>query len=133
MRFYRIGVALLVIALLASGVVGAQGLMCDQVVFIPDPDVYNERGKVCVEEGNYERAFADFNHAVELNPAYARAYNNRGMLYVTLGDTQAALDDFTRAIDLSRSYANPRLNRAWVHLTLGNVGRRGRTSAFTYG
>ncbi len=48
----------------------------------------------------YEKAIADFNQAIRLDPNDAMAYYNRGLIYRNQGDNQAALSDFQKAANL---------------------------------
>lgn len=68
---------------------------------------YSERGKIYIKKGDYERAIADFNTFIQLNPNRADAYNDRGVAYGNKRDFDRAIADFDKAIQL-----NPRLKGA---------------------
>src|SRR5436190_23802422 len=42
---------------------------------------YSNRGNAYREKGDMDRAIADLNEAIRLDPKYAVAYNNRGLAY----------------------------------------------------
>ena len=44
-------------------------------------DVYNKRGLIYSEKGNYDLAIQNYDAAIELNPDYVHAYANRGLAY----------------------------------------------------
>ena len=47
-----------------------------------------------------DHALADFDRAIELNPAHAAGYNSRGSLRLSTGEIDRALLDYDRAIEL---------------------------------
>ena len=49
------------------------------------------------KKGDYDRAIADYNKAIELNPNLAEAYNNRGTVWLHLEDWEKARFDLTVA------------------------------------
>ena len=59
---------------------------------------YVARGLAWQKKGDNERALADFDGAIAMNPKDALAYNDRGMLWRERGDPDRAIDDFTAAI-----------------------------------
>ena len=52
-----------------------------------------------------DKAFADFDLAIKLNPAYIRAYYTRGWAYYKTGRLDKAIADFNRVIELNPKYA----------------------------
>jgi tetratricopeptide (TPR) repeat protein len=51
-------------------------------------------------KGDYDRAIADFNKAIELDPKDAIAYGGRGFAYSSKADYDRAIADLTKAIEL---------------------------------
>jgi len=45
-------------------------------------------------EGGFDRAIADYNEAIRLDPKSAYSYANRGLLYEKSGDVEKARGDF---------------------------------------
>ena len=54
---------------------------------------YSNRGDAYEQERNHERALADDNGAIRLNPNNAEAYNNRGTIYADQRDFARAFAD----------------------------------------
>ena len=65
-----------------------------------DAESYHSRGFTHFSQSQYDLALADFNKAIELDPASLVAYHNRGVVYFDLGQFPLAIADFTKAIDL---------------------------------
>ena len=61
---------------------------------------YNSRALAWDEKRDYDRAIADYNDAIRLDPKYAGAYYNRGLAWRGKGDFDRAIADFTTAIKL---------------------------------
>jgi len=71
-----------------------------------DPALYVERGKLILLIYEWDRALADFDRAIELDPAYAEAYYQRGLLYASAPDgsnatRMLAIADFRRYLALT--------------------------------
>jgi len=64
------------------------------------PVAYYNRGVAYGRKGEYDRALADLNKAIEINPKYAGAYNNRGKAYGLKGEYDHAIADFSKAIEI---------------------------------
>ena len=50
--------------------------------------------------GNFDKAAADYNEVIRLNPKDADAYRSRGVAYRDKGDLDKAIADYTEAIRL---------------------------------
>jgi tetratricopeptide (TPR) repeat protein len=61
-------------------------------------EIYNSRGLVWTEAQAFEKALADFNTAVTINPDNALAIANRGQLWRIRGDLERSLADLNKAI-----------------------------------
>ena len=55
----------------------------------------------------YDKAVADFNQAITLNPEFAQAYMNRGEAYTSQNEPAKALVDLNRAIELDGIVRRP--------------------------
>jgi tetratricopeptide (TPR) repeat protein len=62
------------------------------------PEAHNNLGHVYTLEGEYQRAIACFDRALEIDPNCAEAYNNRGLVRRAQGKHTLARNDFTEAI-----------------------------------
>ena len=71
---------------------------------------YYNRGAAYQTKGDYDRAIADYDQVIRLNPEAVRAYNNRGVAYNAKGDHHRAIADYDQAIRLNpendKSYNN---------------------------
>ena len=59
----------------------------------------------------FNRALADYDRALALDPNLADAYNNRGILHLARGDVEAAQADFSAAIAINPAHALAYYNR----------------------
>jgi tetratricopeptide (TPR) repeat protein len=57
---------------------------------------HNGRGNAYYDKNDNDRALADFNKAIELDPKFAFAYNNRGIAYRAKGDNERTIEQQTR-------------------------------------
>jgi tetratricopeptide (TPR) repeat protein len=58
------------------------------------------RGRAYIYKGDNDRAIADYNKAIELDPKHAVAYYNRGIAYSDKGDNDHAIADFRKSLEL---------------------------------
>ena len=68
---------------------------------------------------DYEKAKADFNQAIQLNPDYSRAYYSRGLIFYSLKEYWKAVSDFDKAVKLNPKYGAAYLAKAKVYMALG--------------
>lgn len=60
--------------------------------------IYGKRGMAYFSRSEYQRAIADFDRALALDPAYASAYLLRGIAFSSLNEYQNAIENFDRAL-----------------------------------
>lgn len=71
----------------------------------------------------FDKALADYNEAIRLNPDFVLAYNNRGIVKGMDRDFAGAEEDFTQAIELRPDYADAWYNRGLANHQLGNFSQ----------
>ena len=73
---------------------------------------YNNRGNGYRTKGDNDRAIADYNESIRLDPNYAYPYNGRGNAYRARGENDRAIADYSQSIRLDAKYASPHNGRA---------------------
>lgn len=99
---------------------GAIALLTQLIARHPNRAIdYNNRGLIYFQCGQREKALADYNKALQLNPELDNAYNNRANYYASAGQLAEALTDYEIAIDL-----NPGNTRTWINqaITFRDLG-----------
>ena len=108
-------------------------------------EAYNKRGNVYVKKGDdvgnvvvkkllgrkvgpkvleqYDKAIADYDHAITLNPMAAEAYFNRGNVYSRKKQLDKATADYTQAITLNPKFSKAYLRRGLAHAATGGYGK----------
>jgi tetratricopeptide (TPR) repeat protein len=66
-----------------------------------DSEAYNNRGVVYYNKGQYDKAIADFNRALKIEPRHFWAYHNRGRTYISKYRLDKAIADFSKALELN--------------------------------
>ena len=72
---------------------------------------YYARGNAWNALKEFDRASADYDQALALDPNLADAYNNRGIVYFAQGDLEAAMADYSKAITINPAHAPAYFNR----------------------
>jgi len=73
--------------------------------------IYFYRGTAYYNQKEYDRAIADCNQALQLNPKLAEAFSTRGIAYDQKGEYDRAIADFNQALQLNPKDAGPFNNR----------------------
>ena len=81
--------------------------------------LFNNRGVAYEDKGDYDRAIADYDQAIRLEPDYASAFNNRGVAYRLKSDYDRAIRDYDQAIRLKPDYALAFNNRGYAYRQKG--------------
>jgi tetratricopeptide (TPR) repeat protein len=76
--------------------------------------------------GDLDRAIADYDTAIRLDPKQARAYNTRGWAYIEKREFDRAITDLDQAIRLDPKLAGAFNNRGWAY-----IGKRDYDRAIT--
>ena len=58
-----------------------------------------------LEKGQWDKAIAEYNEAIELYSKYVEAYFYRGYAYDEKGKHEKAISDFTKAIEINPRFA----------------------------
>jgi tetratricopeptide (TPR) repeat protein len=95
---------------IASGDIGARGRAV----------AYSYRGRAWLKIREYDRAIADFDASIRLDPASAWTFNNRGSAWYFKGDPDRAIADFDEAIQRDPAYALAYHNRGEVRKDKGD-------------
>lgn len=85
----------------------------------PTADNYSNRGLVLLWSGQPDKALADCDRALALNPDLDQAYNNRANCYAALGEWELAIINYNQAIDLNPFNIRARIN---LGVTLRDLG-----------
>jgi tetratricopeptide (TPR) repeat protein len=80
---------------------------------------YLNRGMAYKQQGNYDRALAAFNKALQLDPRLAAGYIKRGNLYLDRNDLDRAIADYSAAIRIDPQNAAPYMNRGLAYTKQG--------------
>src|SRR6266571_1457532 len=82
---------------------------------------YNNRGNGYRTKGDNDRAMADYNEAIRLDPRYSLAYNGRGNTYLDKKEYDRAIADYSQSIALDPNYDSPHNGRGNAYRSKGDV------------
>jgi tetratricopeptide (TPR) repeat protein len=91
-----------------------------------DPALLTNRGQAFMhigDEAAFEKAKADFDRALDINPDLIAGYFNRGAYYMRTGNLAAAVDDFTSVLDIDPAQPAAHFNRAMAYRDMGEVDK----------
>ncbi|MDR2178378.1 MAG: tetratricopeptide repeat protein [Treponema sp.] len=76
---------------------------------------YLDRGQAFAETRDYERAIAEYDKAIALDPAYQAAYLKRGDANTNLWNYDQAIADYSRAVELDGQHKDAYLKRGGAY------------------
>jgi tetratricopeptide (TPR) repeat protein len=85
--------------------------------------LYARRGGAYQAQGDVNRAVADYNESMRIDPTYPSAYNNRGNVWYHKGDFDRAIADYSQAIRLDPKYGVAYANRGSALGSKGDFDR----------
>ncbi len=99
------------------------GTPAEPAVHLGEAGDHLERGRALIAQGQLERAIAEFDRAIELDPGDVEVYATRGFAYIALGQIEQGIADYDTAIELESE--NPILynDRGFAYAELGKYER----------
>ena len=85
--------------------------------------LYARRGGAYQAQGDSNRAVAEYNELMRIDPTYPAAYLNRGNVWFHRGDFDRAFADYNQAIQLDPKYAVAYVNRGSALGSKGDFDR----------
>jgi tetratricopeptide (TPR) repeat protein len=83
--------------------------------------LYTNRGVEYEIKKEFDKAIADHDEAIKVDPKNWAAYNNRGNAYAGKGDYDHAIADYAAAVKLNPKYAEAFYNRDLAKRNKGDV------------
>ena len=84
---------------------------------------FSNRALAYRKKMQWDKALADFDEAIRLNPGFVYAFNNRGNVYYFKGQFDRAIADFDEAIRLGPDFAEAFGNRGNVYRKINQFDR----------
>ena len=95
----------------------------------PDAASYCRRGILFAFHGQRDRALADLNEGLRVDPKLAEGYVSRGLVLYEIEEYAAATADYQQAIALDPRNVQAHNNLAWIYATCPEAGRRNGQAA----
>ena len=67
-------------------------------------ELYAARAASLDDMHETDRALADYDTAIKIDPNYGTAYNNRGVAHYRKGEYDLAIDDFQRSLSINQNF-----------------------------
>ena len=92
----------------------------EAIRLLPDVPGFNNRGLTYLDQGDFDKAIADFDEAIRRGPQNPAPYQCRGFAWMEKGDYDRAIADMSKSVELRPETGN---------LVLARPGAMGRWSA----
>ncbi len=79
--------------------------------------IYNNRAQVHFRNRDNDKALADFDRAIELNPSFANYWRNRGILHQIMNNWDLAIQDYEQYLVLNPADVEAYLSLARIYLS----------------
>jgi tetratricopeptide (TPR) repeat protein len=80
-----------------------------------------KQGFTCQNQGNLDRALAEYEKAVQLNPGLTKAYTNAGAIHLQREEYDRAIEQFQKVIQRSQWDTKAHYNLGFAYLKKGEV------------
>jgi tetratricopeptide (TPR) repeat protein len=84
---------------------------------------FYRRANAYNEVGEPDRAIADYNQAIRINPNHAGSFSNRGVAHTRKGNYDRAIEDYDQAIRIKPTYVDAFTNRGVAYARKGDYDR----------
>ena len=88
-----------------------------------DAKSFFNRGVAFMAKGELDKALADYDKAIQLEPTAASPFVNRGLLLQRMGKTAQGINDMSEAFKLDPKDASILLNRGLLYMNLSMLDR----------
>ncbi|MGQ0681202.1 tetratricopeptide repeat protein [Bradyrhizobium sp.] len=88
-----------------------------------DAWAYDNRGAEYGNKGDYDRALADFNEAIRINPKFSLAHRDRGLVLVRKNEFERGIADLSEAIRLDPKNLDAYNERGMAYVATGDAER----------
>mmetsp|Transcript_42841 Transcript_42841/g.126936 ORF Transcript_42841/g.126936 Transcript_42841/m.126936 type:complete len:698 (-) Transcript_42841:3-2096(-) len=88
-----------------------------------DEALFEARGLLFRDMGDYRKALADFCAVLDLEPEVGKHYYNRGVVYYRMGLEQDAISDLSQAVELGSTGADVFSERGLAYRAQGNMAQ----------
>jgi len=84
------------------------------------PSIYLERGKIYLEQENWDKAIENFNSAIKLEPGNHLHYFHRGLTYHRMQKYDEAIKDYNKSLEISPTVPATHANLANCYRNIKN-------------